>query len=66
MPKTKLRVSRLAVWLGTFRTWRKQRRDRRELEGLSTATLRDLAIDRSEITSIVSSGQGERKRNRGD
>ncbi|WP_299474697.1 DUF1127 domain-containing protein [uncultured Roseibium sp.] len=66
MPEAKPSGSRLAAWRADFHAWRQKRRDRNELENLSSSTLRDLAIDRSEITSIVTSGEGERRRNRGD
>lgn len=51
-------------WLRRFSAWRQERRDLAALRGLSGAALRDLAIDRSELSSIVGAGGGERRRNR--
>ncbi|WP_353608930.1 DUF1127 domain-containing protein [Labrenzia sp. DG1229] len=49
-----------------FRVWRQKRQDRRQLNLLSDDGLKDLAIDRSEIPSIVHAGANERRRNHGD
>nr|WP_319384596.1 DUF1127 domain-containing protein [uncultured Roseibium sp.] len=62
--------TRLANWLRhgpirRYRTWRKLRRDRLELAALGNAALKDLAIDRSEILSIIHAGENERRRNHG-
>jgi uncharacterized protein YjiS (DUF1127 family) len=50
-------------WLTGYRAWRKRGREIAELRSLSAATLRDLAIDRSEVSSVISAGVGERRRN---
>ena len=57
-------VSLVRKWMIGFSAWRQRRRDRAELRGLSASTLRDLAIDRSEVSSVVNAGVGERRRNR--
>ncbi|WP_421980212.1 DUF1127 domain-containing protein [Roseibium sp.] len=53
----------LFIWLARFRAWRKLRQDRLELASLGDAALKDLAIDRSEIPSIIHAGEKERRRN---
>lgn len=55
--------TRLSIWLTRLRAWRKLRQDRMELAALGDAALKDLAIDRSEIPSIVHAGENERRRN---
>lgn len=50
--------------LRRFAAWRQKRRDLAELRSLSGAALRDLAIDRTEVSSIVNACEGERRRNR--
>ena len=57
-------ASILQDWLRRFSAWRQKRRDLAELRSLSGAALRDLAIDRSELSSIVNAGKSERRRNR--
>ncbi|WP_418068048.1 DUF1127 domain-containing protein [Roseibium porphyridii] len=64
--QTAQNASCLGVLLKRFLAWKQKRRDRGELRSLSNAMLRDLAIDRSEIDSLVVSGQHGRRRNRGD
>jgi len=44
------------------RRWLAERRARRELLILSDTMLKDLAVDRSEIVSIVRYGQADRSR----
>ncbi len=51
-------------WFNSYRAWRQKRRDLAELRSLSGSALRDLAIDRSELSSIVHAREGERRRNR--
>jgi len=49
-----------------FRVFRQKRHYCRQLTLLSDSGLKDLAIDRSEIPSIVHAGTNERRRNHGD
>lgn len=56
----------LSAWSEMFRVWRQKRHDCRQLNLLSDSGLKDLAIDRSEIPSIVHAGTNERRRNHGD
>ncbi|WP_305987862.1 DUF1127 domain-containing protein [Roseibium sp. MMSF_3544] len=58
--------AQLSIWLRRFHAWRQKRRDRLELDALGKSALKDLAIDRSEITSIIHAGSNERRRNHGD
>ncbi|WP_434054816.1 MAG: DUF1127 domain-containing protein [Roseibium sp.] len=58
--------TRLSPWLEHFLVWRKMRRDRLELASLGDAVLKDLAIDRSEIPSIIHAKGNERRRRHGD
>jgi uncharacterized protein YjiS (DUF1127 family) len=46
------------------RRWLDERRARRELLILSDVTLKDLAMDRSEIVSVVRHGQSDGTRRR--
>ena len=46
------------------RRWLDERRARRELLILSDVALKDLAMDRSEIASVVRHGQSDRTRRR--
>ena len=50
------------VWLDRFVQRRRQRRALAELRGLGARTLKDLAIDRSEIRSIVHGDPHGRRR----
>ena len=63
-PRTNAEASVLQKWIFGWRAWRQRRRDLAELRGLSSSALRDLAIDRSELSSVVNAGEGERRRNR--
>ncbi|WP_363324467.1 DUF1127 domain-containing protein [uncultured Roseibium sp.] len=56
----------VGVLLRRFLVWKQKSRDRSELRCLSNAMLRDLAIDRSEIDSLLVSVKCDRRRNRGD
>ena len=47
-----------------FRRWLDERRARRELLILSDVALKDLAMDRSEIASVVRHGQSDGTRRR--
>lgn len=58
--------TRVSTWLEHFRVWRKMRRDRLELASLGDAALKDLAIDRGEIPSIIHAKGNERRRRHGD
>jgi uncharacterized protein YjiS (DUF1127 family) len=51
-----------ATMMARIRRWLAERRARRELLILSDAMLKDLAMDRSEIVSIVRCGQADRTR----
>jgi uncharacterized protein YjiS (DUF1127 family) len=53
-----------AAMVGRVRRWLQERRARRELLILSDVVLKDLAIDRSEIASVVRHGSSDGTRRR--
>ena len=57
-------VSMHRTMLARVRRWLDERRARRELLILSDVALKDLAMDRSEIVSVVHHGQSDRTRHR--
>lgn len=65
-------LPRQILWAVTARSllkryaeYRRKRRALAQLRGLDAATLRDLAIDRSELSSIVHGGSHGRRRSYG-
>lgn len=50
---------RRLAWLRPVIDYRRQRRDDAQLQRIDASTLRDLAIDRSELASFLAEARGE-------